>query len=180
MLGRGLPHGAMVTQPECLFCRIVAGDEPAEYLVERDDIVVFKDKFPRAPVHYLVVPTSHLDSAHDLDADHRAHAVVELAIRDLKHGTGLNHCPSGSFNANAAWLLATTLAHNLTRWTQVLGAPQATSLINAKTFRRRLLTIPGRLTRSARRWTLHLPSRWPWQHVFEDTLGRLRALPAPM
>lgn len=115
-----------------------------------------------------------------LDTDHRAHAVVELAIRDLKHGTGLNHCPSGKFNANAAWLLATTLAHNLTRWTQLLGAPQVTSLVNAKTFRRRLLTIPGRLTRSARRWTLHLPARWPWQHVFEDTLGRIRALPAPM
>ena len=58
--------------------------------------------------------------------------------------------------------------------------PQVTSLVNAKTFRRRLLTIPGRLTRSARRWTLHLPARWPWQQVFEDTLGRLRALPAPM
>jgi hypothetical protein len=115
-----------------------------------------------------------------LDADHRAHAVVELAIRDLKHGTGLNHCPSSKFNANAAWLLAATLAHNLIRWTQVLGAPQVTSLVNAKTFRRRLLTIPGRLTRSARRWTLHLPARWPWQQVFEDTLGRLRALPAPM
>jgi len=129
--------------------------------------------------HHAFV-TNRPGDAVDLDADHRAHAVVELAIRDLKHGTGLNHCPSGSFNANAAWLLATTLAHNLTRWTQVLGAPQATSLINAKTFRRRLLTIPGRLTRSARRWTLHLPSRWPWQHVFEDTLGRLRALPAPM
>jgi hypothetical protein len=115
-----------------------------------------------------------------LDQEHRAHAVVELAIRDLKHGAGLNHCPSESFNANAAWLLATTLAHNLIRWTQLLGAPSSTTLANAKTFRRRLLTVPGRLTRSARRWTLHLPARWPWQHVFEDTLGRLRALPTPM
>jgi hypothetical protein len=35
--------------------------------------------------------------------------------RDLNHGAGLNHCPSGIFNANAAWLLATTLAHNLIR-----------------------------------------------------------------
>ena len=38
----------------------------------------------------------------DLDRDHRAHAVIELAIRDLKHGAGLNHCPSGNFAANAA------------------------------------------------------------------------------
>jgi hypothetical protein len=42
-----------------------------------------------------------------LDADHRAHAVIEPALRDLKHGAGLNHCPSGVFTANAAWLLAT-------------------------------------------------------------------------
>jgi hypothetical protein len=104
---------------------------------------------------------------------------VELAIRDLKHGAGLNHWPSGVFNANAAWLLAATLAHNLIRWTQLLGAPDTTRLTNAKTFRRRLLTLPGRLTRTARRWTLHLPTRWPWQHVFEDTLERLRALPTP-
>jgi hypothetical protein len=37
------------------------------------------------------------------------------------HGTGLNHCPSGVFNANTAWLLAATLAHNLIRWTQLLA-----------------------------------------------------------
>lgn len=142
------------------------------------------DNDPHLPVlfagwrHHAFV-TNRPGDAVELDADHRAHAVVELAIRDLKHGAGLNHCPSGIFNANAAWLLAATLAHNLIRWTQLLGAPSSTRA-NAKTFRRRLLNIPGRLTRSARRWTLHLPSRWPWQHVFEDTLERLRALPAPM
>jgi hypothetical protein len=129
--------------------------------------------------HHAFV-TNRPGDAVTLDRDHRAHAVVELSIRDLKHGAGLNHCPSGTFNANAAWLLATTLAHNLIRWTQLLGKIDLTRLVTAKTFRRRLLTIPGRLTRSARRWTLHLPARWPWQHVFEDTLGRLRALPAPM
>jgi hypothetical protein len=91
-----------------------------------------------------------------LDADHRAHAVIGLAIRDVEHGAGLNHCPSGVSTANAAWLLAATLAHNLIRWTQQLGAPASTPLTNAKTFRRRRLTIPGRLTRSTRRWTLHL------------------------
>jgi hypothetical protein len=129
--------------------------------------------------HHAFV-TNRPGDATVLDADHRAHAVIELSIRDLKHGAGLNHCPSGVFTANAAWLLAATLAHNLIRWTQLLGAPDTSRLTNAKTFRRRLLTMPGRLTRSARRWTLHLPARWPWQHVFADTLGRLRALPAPM
>jgi hypothetical protein len=52
-----------------------------------------------------------------LDADHRRHAVCELAIRDLKAGAGLAQLPSGQFAANSAWLLAATLAHNLIRWT---------------------------------------------------------------
>ncbi|MBS3940156.1 MAG: transposase, partial [Actinobacteria bacterium] len=44
---------------------------------------------------------------------------------------------------------------------------------------RRLLTIPGRITRSARRLTLHLPTRWPWHGDFIAALTRIRALPAP-
>ena len=40
----------------------------------------------------------------ELEADHRRHAEIENAIRDLKYGVGLNHLPSGRFSANAAWL----------------------------------------------------------------------------
>ncbi len=96
-----------------------------------------------------------------LDADHRHHGVQELAIRDLKEGAGMAHCPSGVFFANAAWLVLATLAHNLMRWIASLG-DIADGAVVAKTIRRRLLAIPGRLTRSARVWTLHLPTRWPW------------------
>jgi Transposase DDE domain group 1 len=56
-----------------------------------------------------------------VDEFHRDHATVELAIRDLKAGAGLEHCPSGRFFANAAWLACAVLAHNLTRWTARLG-----------------------------------------------------------
>jgi hypothetical protein len=126
--------------------------------------------------HHAFV-TNRQGDAVELDRDHRAHAVQELVIRDLKEGAGLNHCPSGIFNANAAWLLAATLAHNLLRWVDMVGvAAQRPSV--AKTLRRRLLQIPGRLTRTARRWTLHLPTSWPWQQQFDDALRRLRALPA--
>jgi hypothetical protein len=97
----------------------------------------------------------------DLDADHRRHAVCELAIRDLKDGAGLRHCPSGVFLANAAWLVLATLAHNLLRWVATIGLGSA-ELVVAKTLRRRLLHLPGRLTRSARRRRLHLPTDWPW------------------
>jgi histidine triad (HIT) family protein len=55
---------------DCLFCRIVAGDEPAEIVGRDDGVVAFRDIFPRAPVHVLIVPDVHLDSAHELTDDH--------------------------------------------------------------------------------------------------------------
>ncbi|HJR51692.1 MAG TPA: IS1380 family transposase [Gemmatimonadales bacterium] len=113
-----------------------------------------------------------------LDVDHRAHAVVELAIRDLKEGAGLAHCPSGRFFANAAWLVLSCLAHNLLRWVAAIGL-RIPGAIVAKTVRRRYLTLPGRITRSGRRQRLHLPSDWPWAEGFLAALGRLRTLAAP-
>jgi hypothetical protein len=111
-----------------------------------------------------------------VEAEHRQHAVVELAIRELKD-QALAHFPSGKFTANAAWTVIACLTHNLLRWTGVLGLPGQT-IRAARTLRRRLLALPGRLTRSARRWTLHLPTRWPWQRAFIQALTRIRALPA--
>jgi hypothetical protein len=125
---------------------------------------------------YHALVTNRAGSAVALDADHRGHAVCELAIRDLKDGAGLRHCPSGRFLANAAWLVIATLAHNLLRWVATigLGSPE---LVVAKTLRRRLLALPGRLTRSARRRLLHLPTDWPWATQFLGALTRLRAIP---
>lgn len=112
-----------------------------------------------------------------VEAEHRQHAVVELTIRDLKD-QALAHFPSGQFNANSAWTLIACLAHNLNRWTTGIGLPGHT-VRAARTLRRRLLQIPGRLTRTARQWTLHLPARWPWKTDFIDALTRIRALPPP-
>ena len=57
----------------------------------------------------------------ELEADHRRHAEIENAIRDLKYGVGLNHMPSGRFAANGAWLAVQVMAHNLARWTARIG-----------------------------------------------------------
>jgi hypothetical protein len=92
-----------------------------------------------------------------VEADHRRHAQIELAIRDLKEGSGLNHAPSGRFFANGAWLLISALAHNLVRWIAHLGLAVRGPIV-AQTIRRRSLTLPGRITRSARRRTLRLPA----------------------
>jgi|tagenome__1003787_1003787.scaffolds.fasta_scaffold20795559_1 hypothetical protein len=124
--------------------------------------------------HYAFA-TNRTDTLRLVEAEHRQHAVVELAIRDLKD-QALAHFPSGKFTANAAWTVIACLAHNLLRWTSVLGLPGRT-IRAARTLRRRLLALPGRLTRTARRWTLHLPARWPWRDAFTEALTRIRALP---
>ena len=114
----------------------------------------------------------------ELEADHRRHAEIENAIRDLKYGVGLNHLPSGRFAANGTWLAVQVMAHNLARWTARIGLGER--IVTTKTLRRRVFALAGRLTRSARRLTLHLPQRWPWETQFSRALARLRALPFPV
>ena len=94
----------------------------------------------------------------ELEADHRRHAEVENAIRDLKYGVGLNHLPSG-------------------RWAARIGLGER--MVATKTLRRRFFSLAGRLTRSARRLTLHLPQRRPWETQFSRALARLQAIPYP-
>ena len=107
-----------------------------------------------------------------LDADHRRHAVVELAIRDLKEGSGLEHCPSGDFNANAAWAVLASIAHNMVRWVGSLGLELKGPLV-AKTIRRKFIALPGRLTDSGRRRHLHLSTHWPWATQWSECFKRL-------
>jgi len=121
--------------------------------------------------------TNRTDPLEIVETEHRQHAVVELCIRDLKD-QALAHFPSGKFMANAAWTVIAALAHNLLRWTHLIALPDQT-IRTARTLRRRLLQVPGRLTRSARRSTLRMPARWPWANDFLAALARLRALPPP-
>ncbi len=125
--------------------------------------------------HFCLITNRSEDFA-AVEAEHRDHAVVEQVIADLKD-QALAHFPSGEFHANGAWTVLGALAHNLLRWTQLLGLPE-TTIRTARTLRRRLLAIPGRLTRHARGWTLHLPARWPWHGDYISALTRIRALPA--
>jgi hypothetical protein len=125
--------------------------------------------------HHALI-TNRTDALAIVEAEHRQHAVVELAIRDVKD-QALAHFPSGQFAANAAWTVIACLAHNLHRWTELLGLPDSTPR-RARTHRRRLLDLPGRLTRHARTTTLHLPAHWRWQHHYTTALTQIRALPA--
>ena|SRR5437868_7143513 len=52
----------MNTRDDCVFCKIVAGQIPARKIYEDDAILAFHDMRPKAPVHFLVIPKSHIDS----------------------------------------------------------------------------------------------------------------------
>jgi histidine triad (HIT) family protein len=55
--------------PDCLFCKIAAGELNTPFLVETDDVVAFADIAPQAPTHVLVVPRRHISSASALNGD---------------------------------------------------------------------------------------------------------------
>ncbi len=54
---------------DCLFCKIIKGEVPSEFLFEDDAFVVFRDINPHAPVHLLIVPKRHIRSINDLTED---------------------------------------------------------------------------------------------------------------
>ena len=106
---------------------------------------------------------------------HRGHAIIEQVIADLKSGP-LAHLPSGSFNANAAWLVCAAIAFNLTRAAGCL-ASRFHARARTATIRAHLVTVPGRIASSARRLTLHLPRDWPWEHAWQELFTASNGLP---
>ena len=109
---------------------------------------------------------------------HRAHAIIEQVIADLKGGA-LAHLPSGRFWANSAWLVCAAMAFNLTRAAGTLASAFHAHATTA-TIRAQLITIPARLARSARRLRLHLPTQWPWESAWQQLLRAALAPPQPI
>jgi hypothetical protein len=125
---------------------------------------------------YHAFVTDREGSAVELDAAHRQHAEIELVIRDLKDGPWA-HMPSGRFGANSAWLALGAIAHNLARWAARLGGITSQGgPVTLATLRRRFISVPGHLSRSGRRTTLHLAKNWPWAEDFLAALKALRAV----
>lgn len=65
--------------PDCIFCRIIAGQAPADFIHKNETLVVFKDIYPHAPVHLLIVPRRHIRSINDLQDSERG-LVVEMIL----------------------------------------------------------------------------------------------------
>ena len=75
---------------DCLFCRIVAGEVPADIVHETDLTVAFRDINPAAPVHVLVVPRRHIDNAASVAAEHAEElAAMLMAAREVADQEGI-------------------------------------------------------------------------------------------
>ena len=128
-----------------------------------------QDELLAAHRHHAVFTDSPLAMI-EAESSHRDHAVVEQVIADLKAGP-LAHMPSGVFTANAAWLVCAAMAFNLTRAAGVI-ASRRHGRARAATIRAQLIQVPARIANHARRWRLHLPTRWPWQAAWENLFDR--------
>ena len=117
---------------------------------------------------------------------YRHRTSIENLFRDSKHGAALRHLPSGYVQVNTAWMWGALLAASMAAWLHQLTATTRGQDILAghgvrggkamiATLRRRLIAIPGRLTRHARHLILRLP---PGYSLLAEVLARLRALPA--
>lgn len=76
-----------MSRQDCLFCRIVAGEAPADMILENEDFIAIRDIYPKAPVHALVIPRRHIHWLNDIDQVDPAlckgmlEFIVELADR---------------------------------------------------------------------------------------------------
>ena len=79
---------------DCVFCQIIDGDKPADFVYQGDSLVAFKDMNPQAPVHILLVPKKHIRSLNDLTEADRP-VVSELILRAQQMAKDLGIAPSG-------------------------------------------------------------------------------------
>lgn len=166
-----VPYTAFVSKPRArrvaasLIVRRVKrlGDGPVQGQGELFTTYRFHAVFTDSPLSLVAAEKAH-----------RAHAVVEQVIADLK-GSALAHFPSGRFNANAAWLHLAALAYNLTRAAGAL-ASSFHARATTGTIRADLIEVPARLATRGRRQIWHLPAYW---HAEGDWLDLFAALHSP-
>jgi histidine triad (HIT) family protein len=97
-----------MSDPNCLFCKIVTGDEPSKKVLETDDFLVIENKYPSAPIHVLVLDKKHREKPQTIAGEFRDEgywdnffSVIYDAIRQLgldkrgyklvNNGAGYNH-----------------------------------------------------------------------------------------
>jgi histidine triad (HIT) family protein len=84
------------TDPNCIFCKIAAGQIPSKKVYEDDELLVFHDIHPWAPVHVLMVPKQHVPSMAEVTPEHapllgRMMALSPRLMRELGVTNGFRH-----------------------------------------------------------------------------------------
>jgi len=110
-----------------------------------------------------------------LEARHRLHARVEDRIQESQE-LGLGRLPFQAIEPNQAWFELALLAQDLLAWLRLLVLDGDLACAKPKRLRHRLLHVAGRLTRSGRRRTLHLPASWPWRDELTTAFTRVASL----
>jgi hypothetical protein len=113
-----------------------------------------------------------------LEARHRAHARVEDRIRAAKD-TGLGRLPSREYAINQTWIQLAAIAADLIAWLQLLALDGDLVTAEPKLLRFRMLHVPARLTRGARRRRLRIPANWPWAAEITEAFRQIMIIPAP-
>jgi histidine triad (HIT) family protein len=93
-----MDHTHQDHDPQCIFCKIIAGQIPSRKVYEDDDVFAFHDINPWAPVHFLVVPKKHITSmAHLTEADAGLMGKIMTLAPQLAKEQGCNPYPEGGF-----------------------------------------------------------------------------------
>lgn len=129
--------------------------------------------------YWVHVTNDHHADPVTLESEHRHKAQVEGGIRELKQNLGLHVWRKHRFYANWAWLLIVVTAHNLLRWTELLGKLGPDARLRAKRLRYRYLNVAGLLVSSGRRKILKLSADYPLLSNFVTALAAIRSLGVP-
>jgi len=134
------------------------------------------------------IPAEEMTTA-QVEHFHRQRAQIEERFKDAKLGQALRHLPSGKLAANRLWLACSLLALNLCAWVCDISPAAGASgqaddkdtplRRHAKTLRRILFCVPGRIVRTARRLIVRLPEGFPHYELFNATYHAALALPGP-
>ena len=80
-----------MSDSDCLFCKILAGDIPADIVFESDDVIGFRDINPQAPTHVVIIPRRHIPTINDLESDDDATVgKLFLAAKEIAADEGLS------------------------------------------------------------------------------------------
>jgi histidine triad (HIT) family protein len=81
-------------EQDCIFCQIIQGEKPGDFVFQDDSVVAFKDRNPQAPVHILILPKKHIRSINDLSEDDRP-VISEMFLRAKEIAAEMNISQSG-------------------------------------------------------------------------------------